>query len=185
MKHVLACLSVSACLLMTSCTQSSEKLLDAANKYHEKKQYQEASILYQKAIAKDKLNAEAYYRQGLNLIDDKKIAEAVSYLRRAVDLKPGNVDASTKLAEIYLTAYQADPKRYQSLMGDVKELDSKILAKDPNSFDGLRIKALIALSRRQARRLTAYFCASEPNQTAFARVGWLVRAGLPSSAAVR
>ncbi len=142
-------LSVCACLFLTSCTQSSEKLLAAANKYHEKKQYQEASILYQKAIAKDKLNAEAYYREGLNLIDDKKISEAVNYLRRAVDLKPGNVDATTKLAEIYLTAYQADPKRYQSLMGDVKELDGKILAKDPNSFDGVRMKALIALSEGQ------------------------------------
>lgn len=122
----------------------------AADKYHEKKQYQEASILYQKAIAKDKLNADAYYKQALNLIDDKKVGESVNYLRRAVDLKPGNVDASTKLAEIYLTAYQSDPKHYQSLMGDVKDLDNKILAKDPNSFDGLRIKGLIALSDGKA-----------------------------------
>ncbi len=118
----------------------------AANKWHDKKQYQEASILYQKAISKNKLNAEAYYREGLNLLDQGKIAESVSYLRRAVDLQPGNLDADTKLAEIYLTAYQTDPKRYQSLLPDVRELESKILAKAPNSFDGLRIKALVTLA---------------------------------------
>ncbi len=146
MKQVLVCVSVCASLVLTGCSQSSEKLLTAANKYHQAKKYEEASILYQKAIAKDKLNAEAYYREGLNLLDEKKIADAVNFLRRAVDLQPGNIDAETKLSEIYLTAYQADNKRYASLLPDVKELDNKILAKDPNSFDGLRIKALLTVA---------------------------------------
>jgi len=142
MKPVLACVSLCAVAFLASCSQSSEKLLAAANKYHQAKKYQEASILYQKAIVKDKTNAEAYYRQGLNMLDDKKVAEAVGYLRRAVDLQPANSDAAGKLAEIYLTAYQADPKRYQSLLADVKDLDNKIVQRNPNSFDGLRIKAL-------------------------------------------
>jgi tetratricopeptide (TPR) repeat protein len=142
MKPVLACVSLCAFAFLASCSQSSEKLLAAANKYHQAKKYQEASILYQKAIVKDKTNAEAYYRQGLNMLDDRKVAEAVGYLRRAVDLQPANSDAAGKLAEIYLTAYQADPKRYQSLLADVKDLDNKIVQRNPNSFDGLRIKAL-------------------------------------------
>jgi tetratricopeptide (TPR) repeat protein len=146
MKQVLAFVSVCALFMLTSCSQSSEKLLAAANKYHQSKKYQEASILYQKAIAKDKLNAEAYYRQGLNLLDDHKVGEAVSFLRRAVDLQPSNADAATKLAEIYLTAYQADPKKYQSLLADVKDLDAKILARDKNSYDGLRLQALTMFS---------------------------------------
>lgn len=177
MKQVFVCLSICACLVLTSCTQSAEKLLAAANKYHDKKQYQEASILYQKAIAKDKVNAEAYYRQGLNLIDDKKISEAVSYLRRAVDLKPGNVDASTKLAEIYLTAYQSDPKRYASLMNEVKELDGKILAKEPNSFDGLKIKALIALSEgNPTDSLPIFAQANQIKPYSRELVGWYAQA---------
>jgi tetratricopeptide (TPR) repeat protein len=146
MKQVLAFVSVCALFMASSCSQSSEKLLAAANKYHQSKKYQEASILYQKAIAKDKLNAEAYYREGLNLLDDHKVGEAVSFLRRAVDLRPSNADASTKLAEIYLTAYQADPKKYQSLLADVKDLDAKILARDKNSYDGLRLQALTMFS---------------------------------------
>lgn len=81
MKQVLVCVVASSCalLVLTGCTQSAEKFINTANKYHANKQYQEASILYQKAIAKDKLNAEAYYREGLNLIDDKKPGEAVSF----------------------------------------------------------------------------------------------------------
>jgi len=177
MKQVLASVSVCAFFVLTSCTQSSEKLLAAANKYHDKKQYQEASILYQKAISKDKVNAEAYYRQGLNLLDDKKVGEAVNYLRRAVDLKPGNVDASTKLAEIYLTAYQSDPKRYLALMSDVKELDSKILAKDPNSFDGLRIKALTTLSEGKAEdSLPIFEQANKIKPYSRDLVGWYAQA---------
>ena len=125
MKQVLVFVSVCALFMLTSCSQSSEKLLAAANKYHQAKKYQDASILYQKAIAKDKLNAEAYYREGLNLLDDQKVGEAVSFLRRAVDLRPSNSDAATKLAEIYLTAFQADPKKYQSLLTDVKDLTAK------------------------------------------------------------
>jgi len=150
MKQVLALVPVCALLLLTGCSQSSEKLLAAANKYHQAKKYQEASILYQKAIAKDKLNAEAYYREGLNLLDDQKVGEAVSFLRRAIDLKPKNIDATTKLAEIYLTAYQANPTKYKSLLNDVKDLDGKILAQDANSYDGLRIKALTMLTEGRA-----------------------------------
>lgn len=146
MKRVFVSISLCAFSVLTSCTESPQKLIATANKYHDNKKYQEASILYQKAIAKDKVNAEAYYREGLNLLDDKKVSEAVSFLRRAVDLNPGNIDAATKLCEIYLTAYSADSKKYQSLLPDVKDLDNKILTKEPNSFDGLRLKALIAVA---------------------------------------
>ena len=177
MKQVLACVSVCAFFLLTGCAESSEKYLAAGNKYHEKKQYQEASILYQKAIAKDKLNAEAYYREALNLLDDQKIGEAVQYLRRAVDLKPSNLDATTKLAEIYLTAYQADPKRYQSFLPDVRELDNKILTKDPNSFDGLRLKALIALTEGKAEESLPLFAkANQIKPYSRDLVGWYAQA---------
>jgi len=163
--------------VLASCSQSSESLVAAANKYHKNKQYQEASILYQKAIAKDKLNAEAYYREGLNLLDDSKVAESVSFLRRAVDLKPANSDAATKLAEIYLTAYQADSKRYASLLSDVKELDNKILAHDKNSYDGLRIQALTLLAEGQAEKsLPVFDQANKSKPYSRDLVGWYAQA---------
>jgi len=177
MKQVLAPLFVCALFLLSSCNQSSEKFLASANKYHDKKMYSEASILYQKAIAKNKLNAEAYYREGLNLLDDRKVPEAVNYLRRAVDLKPGNVDASTRLAEIYLVAYQSDPKRFATLLPDLRDLDNKILAKDPNSFDGLRIQALITLSEGKSEDSLPIFAkANKIKPYSRELIGWYAQA---------
>ena len=57
MKYLAVLVPLCALLLSTGCTQSPEKLVATANKYHAKKKYKEASILYQKAIAKDKTYA--------------------------------------------------------------------------------------------------------------------------------
>lgn len=151
MKFALTATAVCAFLISTACTQSPEKLIATGNRYHDKKKFKEASILYQKAIAKDKTNAEAYYREGLNLIDSAyqdptAYGEAVKYLRRAIDLKPDNTDAETKLAEIFLAAYAANPKQAKTILPEIKDLDSKILQHDPNSFDGIRIQGMIHLA---------------------------------------
>src|SRR3954451_13570188 len=151
MKFALTATAVCAFLLSTACTQSPEKLIATGNRYHDRKKFKEASILYQKAIAKDKTNAEAYYREGLNLIDSayqdpSAYGEAVKYLRRAIDLKPENTDAETKLAEIYLAAYASNPKQYKNFLAEIKDLDEKILQHDPNSFDGIRIQGMINLA---------------------------------------
>jgi tetratricopeptide (TPR) repeat protein len=139
-------LLVCSLLLLSGCRPSPQKLLATANKYHDNKKYKEADILYQKVIAKDKLNAEAYYRAGLNLLAEGQPAQASRFLRRAVDLKPSNTDASSKLAEIYLTAYMTNPSRFKQLMPEVTDLTKKILQQDPNSFTGLRLEGLIAFS---------------------------------------
>ena len=149
MKSPFVYASVTAVLLLTGCSQSPEKLLRAANKYHDAKKYQEASILYQKVIVKDKTNAEAYYRQGINLLDQGKIPDAAGYLRRAIDLQPANTDAEVRLTEIYLAAYARDPRRYKSLLTDIRDLDNKILQHQPNSFEGIRLQGLIQMADNQ------------------------------------
>ena len=145
MKYLLALAPICALLFSTACTQSPEKLVAAGNRYHDKKKYTEASILYQKAIGKDKTNAEAYYREGLNLMDQGNYLDAAKFLRRAVDLKPTNIDAESRLGQIYLTAYSSNPKRFKSLLPDVRDLDDKILKQQPNSFDGLKLQGLLFL----------------------------------------
>jgi tetratricopeptide (TPR) repeat protein len=145
MKSVLASVTLCALLLAAGCSQSPEKLLATGNKYRANKKYDEASILYQKVLVKDKTNAEAYYLLGLNYLDQGKIAEAAQALRRAIDLKPSNTDAEIKLAEIYLAAYASEPVRFKGMLPDINDLDNKILQQNPNSFDGLRLEGLIAL----------------------------------------
>jgi tetratricopeptide (TPR) repeat protein len=131
--------------------------LASANRYHQQKKYKEASILYRKAVGKDKKNAEAYYREGLNLLDQKNPFEASKFLRRAVDLKPDNTDAETKLAEIYLFVYSSDPKKYKSLLSEVRELTSKIFQHEPNSYNGIRLQAVLYLADRNTDKALASF----------------------------
>src|SRR5579875_424831 len=147
MKHLLVVAPICALLFLTACSQSPDKLIAAGNRYHARKKYSEASILYQKAIAKDKVNGEAYYREGLDLLDMGDPVNASKFFRRAVDLQPNNADAAGKLAEIYLEAYAADPRRFKTLLPDIQELYKKILQRNPNSFEGLRLQGLYYLSQ--------------------------------------
>jgi tetratricopeptide (TPR) repeat protein len=162
MKLLLPSLALCSLVLVVGCRPSPEKLLATANKYHANKKYKEADILYEKVIAKDKTNAEAYYREGLNLLDEGDPVQATRFLRRAIDLKPSNSDASGKLAEIYLTAYMSNPTRFKQLMPEVTDLTKKILDRDPNSFAGLRLRGLIAFADRKLDDAIASF--SKANQ---------------------
>lgn len=144
-----------------------------ANKYHQNKKYKEADILYQKVIAKDKTNAEAYYREGLNLLDEGDPAQASRFLRRAVDLKPANSDASSKLAEIYLAAYMSNPERFKQLLPEVTDLTQRILQQNPDSFTGLRLQGLIALTAKKLDDAVAAFAkANQARPYSPELIGW-------------
>ncbi len=173
MKYALASASLAIVLVSTGCMQSPQKLLATANRYHASKRYKEASILYQKVIAKDKANAEAYYREGLNLLDDHQPFQAMGFLRRAVDLNPGNTDAAVKLSEIYLAVYASDTRKYRSMLDDVRELSSKISAHAPNSFQSYRIEGLLALSdKNTAKALEDFSKANALSPHSPDLVGW-------------
>ncbi len=152
MKYLAAPALLAAMLLSSACTQSPQKLVEAGNRYHNAKKYKEASILYQKALTKDKTNAEAYYREGLNLLDSGDYNGAASFLRRAVDLKPSNTEAASKLAEIYLVAYAQNPTRFKQLMPDIQDLVAKVAKYQPASFSGLRLQGLLALAQNDPQK---------------------------------
>ncbi len=176
MKYLFALVPICGLLFSTSCTQSPEKLIATANKYHQNKKYKEASILYQKALAKDKTNAEAYYREGLNLLDDgnpQDSFEASKYLRRAVDLKPDNTDAETKLAEIYLSVYASNPKKFKTLLPDIKDLADKVNQHAPNSFNGARLQAFVYLTEKDTpKALESFAKANRIKPYSRELVGW-------------
>ncbi|HZS57105.1 MAG TPA: tetratricopeptide repeat protein [Bryobacteraceae bacterium] len=151
MKYVAASALVGAFLLSSACTQSPQKLVEAGNRYHDSKKYKEASILYQKALTKDKTYAEAYYREGLNLLDSGNPTGAANFLRRAIDLQPANTDADAKLAEIYLVAYAGNPTRFKQLLPEIKDLVAKIDKYQPNSFTGFRLQGLLDLAQNDSQ----------------------------------
>jgi tetratricopeptide (TPR) repeat protein len=174
MKSVFASASLCGVLLFTgACTQSPQKLISTANRYHQNKKYKEASILYQKAIAEDKTNEEAYYREGLNLLDDHQPFQAMGFLRRAVDLKPDNTDAAVKLAEIYLAVYASDTRKYRSMLDDVRDLSDKISTHAPKSYQSYRIQGLLALAdHNTGKALDLFAKANQLNPHSPDLVGW-------------
>jgi tetratricopeptide (TPR) repeat protein len=187
MKYIAVALSLAALTVLTSCRPSPEKLLATADKYHANKKYKEAGILYQKVLAKDKKNADAYYKGGLNLLDEGNPVEASQYLRRAVDLKPNNTDAAAKLAEIYLTAYLSNPARFKNLLPEIQDLRKKIVQHDPNSFQADRIQGILDMSDQKMDDALAQFAkANSLHPHSRELIGWyaqaLVAAGHPDQA---
>ncbi|MBV8571689.1 MAG: tetratricopeptide repeat protein [Acidobacteriaceae bacterium] len=173
MKYVVAVVSIVLLLFSSACSKSPQQLLADANRYHQEKKYKEASILYQKVIAKDKTNAEAYYREGLNLMDMRNPVEAARYLRRAVDLKPDDIDAATKLADIYIAAYATNPSKLGQLLSDARDLTNKVIQQQPNSFDGLRLQGMLALADNNTQKaLDSFAKANQIKPYSRDLVGW-------------
>lgn len=176
MKFPAASACACALLFASACSQSPQRLVEAGNRYHEKKKYREASILYRKAVAKDKTYAEAYYREGVNLLDEKNAGEAAKFFRRAVDLNPKNTDAEIKLSEIYLTAYAYDQKKFRSLLPEVRELTKKILDRNPKDFHGIRLQAFLYLTDKDLpKALERFELANQLQPYSREVVGWLAQ----------
>lgn len=123
--------------------------LDTGNKYFDKKNYKAAVIMYRNALEKDKRYGPAYYKLALAQLQLGQISPAVNALRRSVELnKPNDPapavveahwDSVVKLSEIYL-AGSRDPMLLAEVAQNVKDL----LARNPNSWDGHRLKGDLA-----------------------------------------
>ncbi len=139
-------------LVLASCSSDpkvqAQRYVDNGNKFFAKAKYKEAGIMYRKALSKNALSGEAYYRMGLTDLKLGGLGEAVGMFRRAVELQPENTDATVQLSSIYLFAATQNEQQAPQLLEEASGLAEKILAKDPNSYDGLRLSGQIALLKK-------------------------------------
>ena len=146
-------------LVLASCSSDpkvqAQRYVDNGNKFFTKAKYKEAAIMYRKAIAKSPLFGESYYRMGLTDMKLGGLGDAVQMFRRAVELQPDNSDAAVQLASIYLFAATQNAQQGPQLLKESSGLADKILAKDPNSFDGLRLSGQIALLNKDTKTAVA------------------------------
>ncbi|MDX1979472.1 MAG: tetratricopeptide repeat protein [Bryobacteraceae bacterium] len=154
-------LFVALSLLTVSCSRDPETVkkayLERGNEYFKNGKYKEAAIMYKSALKKDLRFGEAYYKLGLAELRMGRYSEAVRTLRRAVELQPDNLDASSQLADIYLAAYLRDTKRQKDFLKELEQIATPVLKKDPNSFLGLRIKGYLALAGGNDQEALAAF----------------------------
>jgi tetratricopeptide (TPR) repeat protein len=137
---------VSCFAVVPGCTTSKAGYVAKGNKFTDSGHYQDAEIQYRKAIQKDHQYGEAYYRLGLMKLKTKNPGEARGYLLRAVQLLPNNIDAKEKLGSLMLEYYLLDPHHSQVYYTAVKQMSEELLARNPNSFEGLREKGYLAFS---------------------------------------
>ena len=137
-----------------------KKHLTNGNKYFDNGKYKEASIMYRRALKEDMRFGEGWYKLGLTELKMGRPGEAANALRRAVELQPENSDAHSKLADLYLTAYLADTKRFKNLLPELKDIANRLSKRNPKSYDALRLNGYLALSDRDVEGAYAAFKAA-------------------------
>src|SRR5579884_2955687 len=140
-----------------SCSRDPKTLVANGNKYFERQKYKEASILYRRALQKDRKNAEAWYKLGLVDLRTGLVPDAAGALQRAVQLDPSNTDAAGKLADIYFAASMFDSAHRDQDLSEVRDIAKELLRRNPHSFDGLRLSGYVAVvENRLPDAITAF-----------------------------
>ena len=144
-------------VFLVGCNRDPQSLVATGNKYFDRGKFREASIMYRRALQKDRKSADAWYRLGLVDAQLGSWGEALSSYQRAVELNPGNTDAAAKLADLYLAGYIFNSQHPKESLAETKDLAKRLLQRDANSFDGLRLMGYVALVEKNNADATKDF----------------------------
>jgi tetratricopeptide (TPR) repeat protein len=135
-------------VLEASCGRSAQSYLERGNALFRLGKYADAQLEYRGSIAKNPRLAEAYYRLGLAEIQLDHGPAALAALERAVDFAPNDDQYGIELADLSLEAYQADPRATRAY-DQTTQIAYDLLKKNPNSFDGLRLRGEVLVIDRK------------------------------------
>jgi tetratricopeptide (TPR) repeat protein len=143
-------------LTLVSCSRdpatARKHYLESGNKYFDRGRFNEAMIQYRNALKIDPKFGLAHYKVGVTDLKVKppNAAGAVSAFRRAVELLKNDQayqeeykQSLIHLSELYLAYAWKD----KPTMEDVDGYCEILLKKDPNSFDGYRLRGDLSLIR--------------------------------------
>lgn len=145
-------------LIMVACTRDpkvrAQRYVENGNKFFNKAKFADASIMYRRALKEDPRSGEAWYRLALTDYKLAHYSDAFKALTNTVELEPANVDAKSRLAELYMVAasQEKNTERKAKNLDDAKDLADKLIAQDPKSFDGHRILGELALTQKDAEK---------------------------------
>jgi tetratricopeptide (TPR) repeat protein len=143
--------------IVVSCRQSPQQYVAKGNNFFSAGKYEDAIINYKKAIQRDPKFGEGYYRLGLAELQTGKIGDAYPALSSASTLLPERTDVKVTLADYLLLAYFENKNRPAMLYTQLTKLTDGLLAKDPNSFDGFRIKGALAWTDGHLKEAEEFF----------------------------
>jgi tetratricopeptide (TPR) repeat protein len=166
MKRLRLILLLPLLVVLAACTRDpkeiAKKYIVTGNKYYDKGQYKEASIMYRRALQKNMLSAQAHYCLGLVELKQGLPGEALRSFRRATDIDSDakrrdpeskldtatKIDAYAKMGQVELFGYMYDPITNKVLLLDLKDAVDKIVKIDPKAYEGLRLSAHLALAQK-------------------------------------
>ena len=161
MRKILNSIVVVSLVLAGSCDLSPSRAklryLQKGDKSYAAGHYDDALLNYRKAIQKDQNYGEAYFGLALSGLQQSKPWEAYASMSRAAELLPNREDVKAKFADLCLLLYLSDAKHPVNLYNQLTKLSEELLAKNPNSFDGLRIQGHLALSERKTAEAADFF----------------------------
>lgn len=155
MRRVLPVLA--ALVVFASCGRSPSYYLAKGRELSAKQKYSEAALNYRKAIQRDSQFGEAYYQLGMTELRLNMGREAFEDLSRAVTLLPGRDDVKVTLADFIFSAYLADRTRPKILYEQATRLSDQLVANNPKSYDGLRLKGYLAASDKKLKEAEEFF----------------------------
>ncbi|MFZ0762247.1 MAG: tetratricopeptide repeat protein [Candidatus Sulfotelmatobacter sp.] len=125
--------------LFTGCTRDpnvrKQKYLESGNRYCAKGKYREAFIEYSNAVQIDPRFAEARYQMGKTCLQLKDYNCAYAQLSRAVELAPNNYAAHADLADLLISARNADGSPNQDYLKQARVHLDILREKQPDSPD--------------------------------------------------
>ncbi|PCJ18731.1 MAG: hypothetical protein COB02_09855 [Candidatus Cloacimonadota bacterium] len=128
-------------------------MLQKALNLHQSGQLDEALLLYNKVLKKDKNNGDALNLKGILLASSGKLEEAKKTFERAVKLYPKNIDFKYSLQNLYRDS--GDLSLSKNLLVEILKLDKNHLSS---------LKALASLYYNQKKYLEAKFYYSHYNE---------------------
>ena len=136
-------------LFAGGCSRSAKSYLQSGKKYFDAGKYEDAIILYKKAIQKEPKSGEAYYRMALADLKLRKIPDAYQALSAASSLSGDNVEIQSVYADFCYEIYLLDRNHPKGFYDKVVKLSQDMLAKDKHSYDGLRLRGYLDLTDRK------------------------------------
>lgn len=133
----------------SACSRSAKSYMQSGKKYFDSGKYEDAIILYKKAIQKEPKSGEAYYRLALADLKLGKIPDAYQALSAASTLSTENEEIQSVFADFCFELYLLDPKHPQGFYDKVSKVSADLLAKNKQSYDGLRLRGYLDMADRK------------------------------------
>jgi tetratricopeptide (TPR) repeat protein len=154
---ILRFVAITAILVAASGCRSSRDYIAEADRFFAAKKYAEAALVYRKALQKDPRSDEAYYKLGLTQRAAGNYAAAFESFSRALLLNPSFDQANVELGNLYLGDYLIETVKNPKVHQKIATIADRLLAKNPKSFAGFRLRGYLALSDKKPNEAISFF----------------------------